>query len=72
MGMEKQRWKEEERESKVEKEKAIARVPTQLHENGSASNFENEKLSQKKMTVSFYSPLSLMLPSLAARKISFE
>lgn len=67
-----QRWKKEERESKMEKEKAIGRVPIQLHENGSASNFENEKLSQKKMTVSFYSPVSLMLPSLAARKISFE
>lgn len=72
MGMGEQRWKEEERESEVEQEKAIGRVPTQLHDNSSASNFENEQLSQKKMTVSFYSPFSLMLPSLAARKISFE
>lgn len=42
-----QRWKKEGTEGKVEKEKAVRKDPPQLGDNSSASNFENENLSQK-------------------------
>lgn len=60
--------------SKVKKEKAIGQVPSPPPNWVTTVQLPTLKMriSPRKMTVSFYLSFSLMLPRLAARKISFE
>lgn len=71
-----QRWKEKWGGEEAEREKAIEKVPPKLGDKTAQLLTWKMKtyspISSSKMTVSFYAPFPEMLPSSAAKKLSFE